>query len=358
LFAFALSLVSATADSTPFHGYIVTGQWDGRTWPVVEWALDITRQDVEWRPHQELKYINLIPTTRGNALSPTLTAFEPKSRSYFLTVERNHTAASLWGVVLSGDTNTTTRTYAEVRYHYPVMDDSLKGLEAWNNQGTVQVLAIFGDCNIMQIDYTTGHDSLWATICNSTDRQVTGAIELNQDTNTLYIITQSPNTAQPARELVTIDLASKRVTSVALQPLKNHDANQETPFEACWFPSLNALLVFYTGKFDQMVFVTPDGNTEFGVFDLAEYTGSEGYYEFTADDFLEDDDMWSDCILDPRTGFIYFQCTVVDQVSQEPSIGLCQSEVPKKIGPLEYIDVAIWPLTYGYAGLQWVPIVA
>ncbi len=44
-------------------------------------AADVTRQDVEFRPKQELKLQKLIPTTPGNALTPTYTAYDSVSRS-------------------------------------------------------------------------------------------------------------------------------------------------------------------------------------------------------------------------------------------------------------------------------------
>ncbi len=74
-------------------------QWDGRTVPSPQWALDVTRQDTavctvllrfaayppllirsvrsaaQYRFQQELKLANLIPTTAGDALIPTYTAY-------------------------------------------------------------------------------------------------------------------------------------------------------------------------------------------------------------------------------------------------------------------------------------------
>jgi hypothetical protein len=81
----------------PFSGYVVTAQWDGRTVPTVQWALDVTRQDTEYRFHQEFHFQQLIPTTPGNALSPTYTAYDEDSRVYFTTAARNDYSASLWG---------------------------------------------------------------------------------------------------------------------------------------------------------------------------------------------------------------------------------------------------------------------
>jgi len=44
---------------------------------------------------------------RTHACRPTLTAYDPKTRSYFLVVNRNLTAASMWGMTISDDVNNT-----------------------------------------------------------------------------------------------------------------------------------------------------------------------------------------------------------------------------------------------------------
>jgi hypothetical protein len=355
LLACLLAVGNAAA---PFTGYVVTGQWDGRTWPDVEWALDVTRQDELWRPQQELVLQQMIPTTAGPALKPSYTCFDPKSRTYFLTTQRNNSAASLWGLVIANDVNSSKPlSPVEVRYHYPELDMPLLGLQVWNNAGSLVVLALFQNCSIMRVNQATGADSLFANVCTG-NRIMTSAVDINTDTDELYIITQNPSGGDPAREIVTLDLKSGKVTSVPLAPLKNHNAPMESAFEGVWVASLKSMLVFYTGLFDQLIYTDPaTGATQFAINDLAYFNGPTGHLEFTADDRLEEDDLWGDTAMDPATGKIWFQCSDVDE-DGEITATLCQIQMGPKIKQLNYVNIAIWPMTYGYVGMQYVPVIS
>jgi hypothetical protein len=356
LSALALVFGQGTAeDNAPFTGYLVNAQWDGRTFPSDQWALDITRQSVLWRPQQELKYTNLIPMRDGSALSPTYTAFEPKTRSYFIVTQRDTNTASLWGIVISGDTNTSKSLGPEVRFTYPEPELPLQGIQTWNNNGQILVLAIFKNCTILQVDYKTGSTSLWANICNDT-RTVTTAIDISS--NEMFVLTQNEE-GPPMREIVIVNLASKQYESNLIQPLKNHNETDEEAFEMQWLPTLKNLMVFYTGNFDQLIYTEPhSGMTNWAIFDLAEYQGEQGNLEFETDDDLESDDTWTDSALDPVTGKLWFQCSDVDPDSGLFTTTLCQIQIPARVQQLNFVNVAIWPMTYGYAGMQWVPIQA
>jgi hypothetical protein len=89
------------------------------------------------------------------------------------------------------------------------------------------------------------------------------------------------------------------------------------------------------------------GATSFAAYNIAEF-GSQGHFEFTANDFLEDDDMWTDAALDTVKNKIYFQATAVQPDSGDETTTLCEIPVPKKVGDrLNFINVAIQPMTYG-----------
>jgi hypothetical protein len=241
----------------------------------------------------------------------------------------------------------------EVKYNYPEPELPLMGLQAWNNNGQILVLAIFKNCTIMQVDYTTGATKLWANVCNET-RTVTTAIEISD--SEMFVLTQNEE-GPPNREIVIINLASKQYESNLIQPLKNHNETDEEPFEMVWMPSLKNLMVMYTGNFDQLIYTEPhSGMTTMAIFSLAEYNGPTGRLEFITDDRVEADDLWTDLALDAKTGKIYFQCSDVDPDSGEYTTTLCQIQVPPRVQGLNYVNVAIWPLTYGYAGMQWVPV--
>ncbi len=67
-----------------FTGFLVFAQWDGRTFPDVEWALDITRQSTEYsfdNQTLECQYQLLVGTSMGNASKPTYTTYDESSRN-------------------------------------------------------------------------------------------------------------------------------------------------------------------------------------------------------------------------------------------------------------------------------------
>lgn len=349
-----LTLLGAACALPNFTGYVVVGQWDGRTAPDVQWALDVTRQDTEFRVRQELKLQQLIPTTPGPALTPTWTAYDEKTRQYFVTVYRNSTSASLFGSVIADDVESNVPLDpVEVRYSFPEEDATMVGLEAWNNNSHVTPLSLFADCSVWAVDPATGTSKPLASLCDSGTRKLTTAMTLFGDK--LYVISQAAQ-GLPARNIVTLDLATMTASSAALAPLRDHNEALELPFEMVWLDQLNTLLVFYSGNFDQMVYVEPNsGLTALALPDLTEW-GQDGHFEFLADERLEADDLWGNVCMDVVKDLIYFQCSDVDD-SGDATTTLCKMPIPKKTGArIAWINAAIWPMTYGYAGMQYVQV--
>jgi len=341
-----------------FTGYVVTAQWDGRTVPDVQWALDVTRQDTEFRARQELKLIQLIPTTLGDASYYTYTAYDEATRVYTVSVARNDTSASFWGMGITKDVENVTALIPEVRYAFPARGAVLVGLELFNNKGTLIPLALFKDGTVLQIDPKTGATKVFAQLVNASTQVITTAIELDPSTQKLWAIGQQA-TGLPNRFMVTLDLNTKAVTSVLLAPLKNHNQELCAPFEMVWMPSLQTLMVFNTGNFDQLIYTSPaSGETSFATLDMAQFIDGEGgHFEFTQDPFLEMDDTWANACIDNVKGWIYFQCSSVTD-DGDITTTLCQIPVLPKEKELTYINVAIQPMTYGYAGMQYVQVVS
>lgn len=338
-----------------FTGYVVVAQWDGRTAPDVQWALDVTRQDTEFREHQEYKFIQLIPTTKGEASHFTYTAYDEATRTYMTTVTRNHSAASLWTMNINKNVDNVTNVLPEVRYAFKV-DAILVGLEIFNNKGVLTPLAIFKDGTVLQVDPKTGASSVFAQLIKDpTTQLVTTAIELEPVSMKLWAIVQNVN-GLPGRIMVTLDLPTKTISTAILAPLKNHDPALATPFDMLYLPSLKVVLAFYTGDFDQLIFVDPlNGEMAFGVFDLAEFCDSNGHYEFMADPFLEADDMWANSCVDNLNKLVYFQCSSVDE-SGDATTSLCAIPVLDSIKNIPWVNTKIQPMTYGYAGMQYVQV--
>ncbi len=89
-------------------GEIVCAQWDGRTVPVEQWALDVSRLGTSFRFKEVLKLQLLVPTRLGQVTTPTETAYDPHSRAYFVSIPHNESAGNLWGVTIGGDVNSST----------------------------------------------------------------------------------------------------------------------------------------------------------------------------------------------------------------------------------------------------------
>ena len=354
LLAALLALCEKTAMAADFTGYVVTAQWDGRTVPDVQWALDLTRQDTEYRLRQELKLQKLLPTTIGPALSPTWTAYSPGSRSYFTSVRKNKTAAYLWGMAINNNVNATT-PICQTTFGFPQEDAVFVGLEAFDVNGATTVLAFFQDGTILDVDYSTGSTTDFANLVGGSSAVVSTSITVDHINNTLYAVLDSK-----PHQIVTFDLVSKKVTnSVAIGKLKDHDDFLELPFEMVKLPDSGDVLLFYDSElFDQILFVdTTTGDPAFLFNDIAEFgEGTYGHFEFTANDRLEDNDLWGTVCLDTLKDKIYFQCSAVDD-SGFVTTTMCEIPVPKKRKAGDFINTAIQPMTYGYAGFQYVEVV-
>lgn len=300
----------------------------------------------------QLKLEKLIPTTEGDALFPTYTAYDPTSRTYFATVPRGNSTASLWGMVLAGDVGSATPlTPSEVRYQFN-LNALLVGLEVWNNNNALVVLAIFADGTVLQVNPTTGATSVFAKLVSDpTKSQVTSAITLNPGSNLLYAIVQ-PVAGLSARSIVTLGLASGVVSAATVQKLNNFNAALEQPFQMNWIPSLRTLIVFYTGPFDQLVYTDPSsGMTDFCIDNLMDYS-----LMFADDQFLEDGDTWSNSAYDPKRNFLYFQATYLEGSDDAMSLTTLQRLPITTKTQMQIPTTVISPMTYGYAGMQFVEV--
>ena len=114
----AKKLNEAAPPSGPFTGYMVFGQWDGKTVPDVEWALQITRQSTEFSfdpKVMEMQYQNVIPNRKGPINVPSYTSWDALARNFFLASDNNdRNTASLWGINIAPSTNTSTPIYPKV----------------------------------------------------------------------------------------------------------------------------------------------------------------------------------------------------------------------------------------------------
>jgi len=209
---------------------------------------------------------------------------------------------------------------------------------------------------VLQVDQTTGATKVFARLVNASTQVLTTAIELDPKGLKLWAIGQQ-QTGLPNRFTVTLDLVTLAVTSVLLEPLKNHDPVLCAPFDMVYLPSLQVLVTFNTGDFDQLIYTDPrTGEMAFGANNIAEFTDANGHYEFLADDFLEADDMWANSCVDPVANLVYFQCSSVDE-DGEATTSLCAIPIQTDIKEIPWINTKIQPMTYGYAGMEYIQVV-
>jgi hypothetical protein len=196
-------------------------------------------------------------------------------------------------------------------------------------------------------------------VLSSQTRQI-NAVTYRHETRDIFLLSQSTNPQNPQNGVITFNYATRQSTEVIFNVPQYFDPTVESSFEMIWMPSIQNLLVFFTGNFDTLMYVNPfTGDSSLAIFNMADYQGSFGHLEFTVDSFLEDLDTTANAAIDLVGQQIYFQCSDVDPDSGEATTSLCNHPVPTpSIFGLawDYINVEVEPMTYGYAGAEFVQI--
>lgn len=369
--ALLLRVCTAMAYSPPISptilandsGYIVLAQWDGRTYPDVQWALDVSRVATHFAFKNELKLQKLLPTSDGTAPSPTLTAYDDASRTFFTIVSHNLTAAKLWTSVINKNVSAITPVN-DVLVAYPQLGATMVGVKTVTISDHLHVLFIFHDGTLLDVNPMTGATKPFCNLVGArNDTTVTTAIELDVASNTLHAVLEiaSPSYANP-RVLVAVDLHSRTVgPHIPIKPpfFHNTDPSKSAPFQMVWLESLNNLLIFHKGSFDQIIFTDPKtGDSKYFVSNLAEYLGaSGGNLQFVADEFLQAVDTRQNVVIDFEKALIYFQCSDVDPDSGFFTTSLCVTKLPTKATLTNYVNIAREPMSYGYGGMHFVKVV-
>jgi hypothetical protein len=162
-------------------------------------------------------------------------------------------ALTLWSTTLNGAVNVSTPVSPSggVTVTGAETNQALQGLEAVSIGGVARVFAVFQNGGVYNVDPATGAASLFASLLNTTKRFESQAMAVDPVGGLLFAIVQSPSGA-PARDIVTLNLATGAFTSVALQKMKGYAPSGQVPFEMTWLPAMGQLLVFVTGALDQV----------------------------------------------------------------------------------------------------------
>ncbi len=357
-------LAEAAPTLPPYKGYLVNAQWDGRTIPNVQWALDVTRQvTVEYEPFQpaiEVQLQLLMPTRNGPANSPTFSAYDALSRNYFLTTHQDDYSSLLWGVTIAGDVNSTKFSFPQVTYNITNPGANMVGMEQVYLGSASTLLVFFDDGSVTQVDPASGASQPYTTVCNQT-LQV-NAVTARENTRDIFLLTITTLSVVPTYGIITFNYATRQATAVSMQAVPYFNTTEESGFEMVWSESLQQLIVFFTGPFDQIMYINPvTGAASFAVFNMHDYQGSEGALEFTVSAFLEDLDTDANAAIDTVAQQIYFQCSQVDPDSGFATTSLCAHPVKPDYpglpeGSWDYVNINIAPMTYGYAASEYVQI--
>lgn len=364
LLFFSLSLASAKlklpepVEAKNITGYIVTAQWAESMKQT--YSLAVSRQNTAFSMKPVLPFQTLeAATTNPVGIGTVYTAFDPVSRLYFTTAANGTTRLSnwLWATNISKDVETGTPVCPPVTFDYFEVDAKVLGLRAVNVNGVVQVLVIYATGEVFSVDYKTGKTTSAGRLADGTNYIVTPAIAHDPKTKRIYAITQASE-GQPNRNVSTLDLTTGVLSSVSLQALKFEKPFEEDPFSMVWVDSLQVLLQFQTGPFDQLKYVNPtSGEQSWAFFDLSQFDGTQGHFEILANQHGGvNDDTWQQMFVAPEQKLVYFQCSDVDPEGGDYDTALCMGPIYDKIREFDYVNPAVEPFQYGYAGFQYVPV--
>lgn len=351
--ALALAAPALAAAAGAPTGRIVGGRWNGGTFPDVRWALDVATQTTEFSVRENVKLQRLIDTRPGNATRPSWTAYDAGTRTLLVTTRHNDTAAQLWALAVAADVQSAAVMGAPVMYALPPGGAALQGLGVHGGRA----LAFFQDCSVASVNWTDGNSRPFAALCGA-GRGLTTAIAVNAAGGWVHAITDAGDGS--SRAIAVLNLRTGNVTAKALQPVKYHDPTLNSPFYLQWLPTLGVHVAFYGGYKDQLVYIDPNtGALTMAVEDLSWWgnPGTFGTFQFNTDDREEDNDRWGTVAYDPARNVIHFLCDAFLEDDQAHTPTLCRVKVPGS-PKMVVVDSTVQPMTYGFFGMQWVPVAA
>jgi hypothetical protein len=306
----------------------------------------------------EVQLQTLIPQRTGAANGPTYSAYDPITRNYYLTVKMSDTFGYIFGSNIAGDVNSSTQIYPQQTFAFPYARANMIGMETVSLGGQQIVLVFYDNGFVSKVDPATGATSPYTQLCNSS--RVANAVTYRKDTHEIFVLTESPQGIgrRPDYGIITFNYATKLSNEVLMQVPAYFNPLDESGFELVWLESVQNLMVFFTGLFDQVVYVNPyTSAATFAYGNLAEFQGSNGNIEFTSDTFLQDLDTDANVAVDDGPGqTVYFQCSDVDPDTGMVTTTLCSHEMPTDLKPLTWLNINIEPMTYGYAAMEFVQI--
>jgi hypothetical protein len=330
ILGFLTSLAAAhTPEANAESGYVVAANWRINPNNPPVYQLEVTRQYTSSFLESGLRTL-IASTTSEDVFGPMFTAFDQTSRTMFVTItNRNLISASLYGLTISSDVNTTKAlTPARVTFYYPEADMVMVGMELYTNPATglLAPLVIMRDGTVLEVNATTGGASVLVDLVDDT-KILTGAIETSPDQSTMYLITQD-FIGTSGLDLITLNLRTADYTVMDVLPAPGQSTLLEAPFEMVWANAAQSLLVFFTGVVDQVTYLnTRTGTSSWAIPDLSAFRGQIGHLDITmSEDFP--DDSWNNACVDQIKNILYFQCSDVgDESSTFAANALCMAKV-------------------------------
>lgn len=291
-----------------------------------------------------------------NASYNVLTAYDNATRTFYVATCQTAGSATLFGAVLNGSVSGASLA-TKSTFMFPNSFDVLVRIHVVTGNTKGSLLALFANGNAVLINPTTGATSLLANLLTGVPQLKGGQIMLPSAVDTLVspgvVYTLASDETTLNIYLLSVNVATGNTTAVAIRFLREH-WGEEVLFHAVFIPERNGLVVFAKAVdpqhgFDQLLFVSVTGATEFLIGNLLE----TGNYGFNINSQVKEDDTYQTGTYDPSTQKLYFQASVYAGDDDGDRTTALVYAYLGKVG-LPYVDVVCEPMNIGYMGMYYV----
>ena len=337
-----------------FHGYIVLAQFECDDFECPDWSLTVTRLATECFAipcsNEEKIEIELIPKSPIAEMSfPVFTAYNPATRLFYVAGIESW-GYLLWSVKIADNFTAFTDGDGGVRFHFPTPDSVFTALEV--NPVSGVPLALYQDGSVFSLNTTNGMSSYGGNVLNqNASRIITQATAIDVSDGLLFANFNDGFGNEIGFAAMNLSDYSV-VSTVMLGPLPNNNGAIPTVFAMNYIPGIKNLVVFATGKFDQLIYVNPwTGNTTYAIFELNQLMKG---LQFCVDPTVKADDTYKNSAYDPKAKMLYFQATVGNCITGTANLIEAGPFADGDPQVIYYVDTALAPIDFGYQGMHYV----
>ena len=341
-----------------FHGYIVLAQFEcvdsTNATKCGNWTFTVTRlatkcyTDPCSDPQEKIEFDILENYTAMTF--PVFTAYDPATRLFYVA------GIEAWGyfvtIVHIAEDDTAFTLQKESRFHFPALGSVFTALEF--NPVSGMPLALYQDGSVFSLNTTSTVSSYAGNVLDglpfNSSRIITQATAIDVSDGLLFANFNDGFGSEIGFAAMSLSNYSV-VSTVMLGPLPNNKGAIPTVFAMNYIPGIKNLVVFGTGKLDQLIYVNPwTGNTSYAIFELDRVGPGPSFCDHPS---VKADDTYKNSAYDPKEKMLYFQATV----------GGCTTGIANLItaGPfpdgdppvIDYV-ATVAPIDFGYQGMHYV----